>query len=180
MFCVLTNQTTLKIHDEELKEVHEPIPEYLCEEKLIPSETYVLIAYYKSKEQLEWILNSKNRKYNFRTGIKRGRFPITENEVRAKYIVLHGPNETTTSKIYELDNEGILIYSKQNLIDKNYPTTPSSDLYLMYGIKEDVSTKFNQIRFNLTQLINFRNFRYSPIPITITLTELLDKKVIVK
>ena len=171
---------TYKIHDEELKEVREPIPENIYGEKIIPDETYVLIGYYKNKKHLEWILSSKNRKYNFRTGIKKGSYPITKNEVRAKYLVLHGPNETTTSKIYELDNNGILIYSKQNLIDKNYPTTPKRDLYLMYGIKEDVSTKFNQIRFNLTQLNNFRNFRNSPTPITVSLTELLDEKVIVK
>jgi len=139
-----------------------------------------LVGYYKSKKQLEWVLNPKNNKYNFRTGIKKGSFPITENEVRAKYLVLHGPDETTTSKIYELDNNGILIYSKQNLIDKGYPSTPSSDLYLMYGIKEEVSLKFNQVKFNLTELDNFKNFRSSPIPITISLTELLDEKVIVK
>ena len=79
-----------------------------------------------------------------------------------------------------MDNTGILIYSKQNLIDKGYPSTPSSDLYLMYGIKEEVSLKFNQVKFNLTKLDNFKNFRSSPIPITISLTELLDEKVIVK
>ncbi len=160
--------------------IKEPIPEYIDGEKLIPDETYVLVGYYKSKEQLEWVLDSKNRKYNFRTGIKKGSYPITENEVKAKYLVLHGPNETTTSKIYELDNNGVLIYSKQNLIDKGYPSTPSSDLYLMYGIKEEVSLKFNQVKFNLTELDNFKNFRSSPIPITISLTELLDEKVIVK
>jgi hypothetical protein len=172
---------TYNIHQNDTPNIiKEPIPEYINGVKLIPDETYILVGYYKSKKQLEWVLSSKNRKYNFRTGIKKGSYPITENEVRAKYLVLHGPNETTTSKIYELDNNGILIYSKQNLIDKDYPTMPSCDLYLMYGIKENVSEKFNQVKFDLTQLNNFKNFRRSPKPITITLTELMDKKVIVK
>ena len=161
-----------------------PVPEYLNGKKLIPGdcsglnfssdETHVLVGYYKSKKQLEWVLSSKNRKYNFRTGIKNGSYLITKNEVRAKYLVLHGPNETTTSKIFELDDNGILIYSKQNLIDKGYPSKPSSDLYLMYGIKEEVSLKFNQVKFNLTKLDNFKNFRSSPKPITVTLTELME------
>ncbi len=64
-------QTAIKIYDihKELKEdsdiLKESLPEYINNSILIPNETFVLIGYYKSKEQLDWII--KNNLYNFRT-----------------------------------------------------------------------------------------------------------------
>lgn len=64
----------------------ERMPEYFDteqNEKLIPDETYVIVGFYKSKEQLEWIL--KNNMYNFRTGTDIGSLPLSCENINAKY-----------------------------------------------------------------------------------------------
>lgn len=174
--------TAVKIYDihkdkkDDFNVLNEPMPEYLDKakkEKLIPDETFVLVGYYKSKEHLDWILN--NNFYNFRTGLDKGSLPIGPKEVSSKYLVLHGPSETKTNKIYKLKNVGPKIFSRQNLIDKKYPTTPSEDLYLIFEIESDVSMEFNNVLFDLKKLPNYASFRNSPKPITVSLTELLKK-----
>ncbi|WP_165732855.1 DUF2357 domain-containing protein [Polaribacter sp. 20A6] len=157
--------------------ISEPIPEYLDSEKqkkLIPDETYVLVGYYKSKEQLDWILNNK---YNFRTGFGKGSLPIGLKEVKAQYLLLHGPNEIITSRIFKLDEKGIFIYSAKDLIEKEYPTKPSGEAYLMFGIEENVSAQFKYAKFDLKKLKNFSNFRNSPKPITVSLPDLMNTKL---
>jgi len=174
--------TAVKIYDihkdkkDDFNVLNEPMPEYLDEakkEKLIPNETFVLVGFYKSKEHLDWILN--NNFYNFRTGLDKGSLPIGPKEVSSKYLVLHGPSETKTNKIYKLKNVGPKIFSRQNLIDKKYPTPPSEDLYLIFEIESDVSMEFNNVLFDLKKLPNYASFRNSPKPITVSLTELLKK-----
>lgn len=149
----------------------EPMPEYVSGKKLIPDETVVLVGYYKSKGQLDWIL--KNNLYNFRTGVDKDLLPLGLKEVSAEYIVLHGPGETKTNKIYKLKVTGPKIFSKQNLIDKKYPTIPKGDLYLMYEIENDVSNDFNNTKFDLNQLDSYSGFWNSAKPISVSLTELM-------
>lgn len=48
---------------------------------------YVLVAYYKNEQHLEWIISSGL--YNFRMGSVRGAFAIGKEEAGAKYILLH-------------------------------------------------------------------------------------------
>lgn len=90
---------------------------------------------------------------------------------------LHGNNNSKADKIYELKAIGPKIYSKQNLIDKQYPTEPNADVYIIFEIKKDVSEQFANATFDLTGLENFKNFRRSPIPITVTLSDLLKTVV---
>lgn len=166
----LEDNTTLNI-------LSDLIPEYLDsakKEKLIPDETFVLVGYYKSKDHLDWIL--KNNLYNFRTGVDKGSLPLGPKEVSAEYIVLHGPSEVKTNKIYKLKGTGPKIFSKQNLIDKKYPTAPKGELYLMYEIENAVSNDFNNIAFDLNELENYVKFWNSAKPITVTLTELMNVK----
>ena len=133
-----------------------------------------MIGYYKSKEQLDWILKNK---YNFRTGFGKGSLPIGLKEVKAQYLLLHGPNETITSRIFKLDEKGIFIYSAKDLIKKEYPTKPKGEAYLMFGIEEDASVKFKKAKFDLKKLKNFSNFRNSPKPITVSLPDLMKTKL---
>lgn len=150
----------------------EPMPEYLNGKKLIPDDSYVLVGYYKSHEQLKWIL--KSFKYNFRTGTDRGSLPLGAKEVGASFLVLHGPSETATDKIYKLKEIGPRIYSKQDLINKKYPTLPKGDLYIIYEIEKDISAEFNNQKWDLKKLSNYSGFRASPKPITVSLVELME------
>ncbi|MBK7690955.1 MAG: DUF2357 domain-containing protein [Bacteroidetes bacterium] len=63
--------------------LNEPMPEYINGRKLIPDETFALIGFYKSQEQLDWIIKSK-KKYNFRTGTDKGSLLLNYNNTDTK------------------------------------------------------------------------------------------------
>jgi predicted component of viral defense system (DUF524 family) len=151
----------------------ESFPEYLNENRLIPNETSVLIGFYKSKEQLDWIL--KNNKYNFRTGTDKGSLMLNEITVNAKYLILHGNNELATNKIFQLSNSGIKIYSKSDMMKKHYPN-PTGEIYLIYEIEKEVSNDFNNITFDLRKIEGFESFRNSSKPQITSLTKILKSK----
>lgn len=176
--------TAVKIYDihkdkkDDSNILNEPMPEYLDsakKEKLIPDETFVLVGYYKTKQQLEWIIDKKI--YNFRTGLGKGSLSLGVKEVSAKFLMLHGPSETKTNKIYKLKSSGPKVFSRQDLIDKNYPTKPTGDMYLIFEIEKDVSDEFKNSKFDLNQLDNFSSFWKSPIPISVKLNDLMKTKV---
>ena len=151
--------------------LHESIPEYFNDKKLIPDETYVLLGFYKSKEHLKWILS--NGWYNFRTGLGMGSKNLNEQDVNAKYLVLHGHNELVASKIYSLSADGIKIFSKEDLIKLKYPTEPKGKAYLMFKIEDVVSNLFNNLKWDLRNIDGFESYRKSAKPYTITLKELM-------
>lgn len=151
--------------------LNEPMPEMIGGVKLIPDETFVLVGYYKTPQQLRWILEKE--KYNFRTGLGKGSLALGQKELGAKFLVLHGPSETKTKKIYHLKENGPKIYSKQDLIDDEYTTPPTGEAYIMFEIEKEISKEFANITFDLTKLSNFKNFWNSPKPITVSLTELM-------
>jgi hypothetical protein len=94
----------------------------------------------------------------------------------ATFLVLHGPKETVTNKIYKLKEVGPKIYSKQNLINKKYPTDPTGELYIMYEIEMDMSLEFENQKWDLKKLENYSSFWNSANPITVSLKELLNAK----
>jgi predicted component of viral defense system (DUF524 family) len=151
--------------------LNEPMPEYVGEKQLIPDEIYVLVGFYKSNAHLDWIL--KTNLYNFRTGTDQGSLTLGQKEVSAEFLVLHGPNETRTNRIFKIKSVGPKLFSKQNLIDKLYPTIPTGELYLVYDIEKDVSNEFSQARFDLTKVNKYSGFSNSAKPISITMTELM-------
>ncbi len=155
--------------------LHESLPEYVSGKKLIPSDTFVIVGFYKSKDQLEWIL--KNNLYNFRTGTDKGSLPLSNENVNAKYLILHGPAELQTNKIYQLKTLGPKILSQNDLIKKGYPN-PSGELYLVYEIEKDVSADFQNISIDIRNLTKFENHRNSAKPFSATLTEILKAKIV--
>ena len=57
--------TAIKVYDIHQKNkldsdtLNEPMPEYISSKKLIPSETFVLVGYYKDNTHLSWIEEKK-------------------------------------------------------------------------------------------------------------------------
>jgi len=153
--------------------LHERIPEYVDTDKIFADETYVLVGFYKSKEQLKWIL--KNNLYNLRTGTDRGSLSLSEMNVSAKYLLLHGKNELETSKIFKLKPKGAKFFSQNDLIKKNYPE-PKGELYIVYEIEKDASEDFENIKIDLRKLSQFETNRNSAIPFSVTLSEILKSK----
>lgn len=155
--------------------LHESIPEYINSDRLNPNETFVIVGFYKSKEQLDWIL--KNNLYNFRTGTDKGSLSLSNENVNAKYLILHGSGELNTNKIYQLKASGPKIYSQTDLIRKEYPQ-PKGELYLVYEIEKEVSEDFQNVSIDIRKLAKFESHRSSAKPISVTLTEILKAKII--
>ncbi len=153
--------------------LHERIPEYSDVDKIFADETPVLIGFYKSEQQLQWIL--KNKLYNLRTGTNRGSLPLSEMNMNAKYLILHGKSELVTDKIFKLKTTGTTIFSQKDLIKKNYPD-PKHELYIVFRIEKDVSEDFENIRIDLRKLPRFALNRNSTKPFSTTLKQVLQAK----
>lgn len=153
--------------------LHEFIPEYINSEKLNPNETFVIVGFYKSKEQLEWIL--KNNLYNFRTGTDKGSLPLSNENINAKYLILHGSDGLITNKIFQLKTSGLKILTQDNLLKKGYPN-PSGELYLVYEIENDASKDFHDFSIDIRKLSKFESHRNSAKPFSVTLTDILKAK----
>jgi hypothetical protein len=126
--------TAIKVYDIHQKSkldsdtLNEPLPEYLSNKKLIPSETFVLVGYYKDDIHLNWI--KENGFYNVRYGEK---YDLTTNEIGAQYLLLYTKDQTETTKFFKLKTDGTKVYTKLELVnDLKYKTTPSEEMYLVY------------------------------------------------
>jgi len=122
---------------------------------------------------LDWIL--KNNLYNFRTGTDKGSLPLSNENVNAKYLILHGKDELITDRIFKLKVTGARILSQNDLIRKDYPN-PTGELYLVYEIEKEVSNEFQNISIDIRKLAKFENHRNSAKPFSTTLTEVLKAK----
>lgn len=155
--------------------VTEPLPETLGANRgLIPDETFVIIGFYKSAEQLSWI--RKNKLYNFRTGTDSGSLPLGAKQANAKYLLLHGPGETISTRLCKLRDAGPRIFSKEDLIKKNYPK-PKGILYLVYRIDLKVEPEFENQRWDITKLTGYKPNRASSVPFVVSLSELTKSLV---
>lgn len=167
---------TYQTFNEELQLVQERLPEpYKTKRDLIPDNTFVLVGYYKNQEHLNWIL--KNSLYNTRTETKRGSLRLNKETTSAKYLLLHGENETLTGKIYKLDPEGPRVLSKEKLISRNYPGIPSQPYYIVYKIINELEEEFENIKWDISTLKNYQDKRNSSLPFSASLTELMQIKV---
>ncbi len=123
-----------QIHSAVAKPIQEPIPEYL-----IPHETHVIIAYYKSVEHLNWI--QKRMKYNGRIGNVRGAMDLTPEFIGAQYILLHNENNAEHI-IYKIDQtptkKPSVISSQDSIFTENQPLYPNSTnpFYLVFNLLE--------------------------------------------
>ena len=152
-------------------ELREPLPETFGKNRnLIPDDTFVLIGFYKSEEQLNWIL--KNKLYNFRTGTDSGSLPLGVRQINSRFLLLHGPGKKVTNLLYNLKDSGPRIFSRQELERKNYPS-PNGDLYLVYHFDEEIDEVFQNQKWDISKLANYKSGRSSGIPFITTLTELM-------
>jgi predicted component of viral defense system (DUF524 family) len=153
-------------------ELKEPIPEYINGEKLIPDETYVLVGFYNSPEQYNWINKGK---YNFRLGSGNGSLVLDKETVSASYLLLHTHGDKSSGDIWKITSKGPKVYSKENLIRKGYPG-PTQDYYLVIDIEQVDKTEFNNCVWEFKSLKNYNYGHESAKPFTATLTELINTK----
>lgn len=156
---------------------HEPIildaslPEFgRNQERLVPTNTTVLVGYFKSSEHLDW--SKQNGVYNFRTGSGRGALQLTPEVVGAHYLLLYS-KEMVTSELLEIVGAP-QFWSKQQLIDHGYPGKPSQEGYLVVSIRTHENEWFNGLSWNITQFEAAKTAIYSRYPFQVTLAELMS------
>lgn len=165
---------TYETYNSEQQTVKEIIPEnYGANRALLPAETTILVGYFKSPVQLEWIESKKL--YNARTGDTRGSLRLSPKETGAKYLLLHGPDGTKTDKLYKLGEKGPRIFSRVDMEKKGYQN-PSSDFYLVYDIQGSAEAEFNSYRWDVTKLAAYTSGRGSALPFAVTMVELMEVK----
>jgi predicted component of viral defense system (DUF524 family) len=146
--------------------VNEPLPDYI-----IPDETNVIIAYYKSKEHLKWILTKM--KYNGRIGATRGAMELTPEFIGAKYILLHNKNELEylIYKIDQSDGKKPSIMSSADKIFNDYPN-PSKPFYLVFNLI-DKEKEFLNNKYQFKKLIGYSENK-DAFPFTSKMSDLIN------
>lgn len=144
-----------KTYNKKSDPLEEPLPETIGENRsLIPDETFVLVGYYR-KEKLEWIL--QNKLYNIRID-DLDSLNISTEMAGARYLLLHGSKDETTSKLFKLKGSGPKMLSKEELLSKGYPS-PSRDFYFVYEIVGEAEKEFRGYSWDVRKLPGYKKGR---------------------
>ena len=150
--------------------LNEPLPEYVNSKKLIPSETFVLVGYYKGESHLNWI--KQKGVYNVRYN---DRYNLQSNDIAAQYLLLYSKDQSETTLFFKLKKNEAKIYTKSELKDiLNYPTNPSQDTYLVYSLDKEIEKEFDELKIDLTKITVERQTKR---PQSIDLITLLKAKI---
>lgn len=148
----------------------EPMPEYIDDRKLIPTEVFVLVGYYKDESHLSWI-KEKNL-YNVRYGDK---YALSPDEIGTNYLLLYSKDQTESNKFYKINKNGPKLYTKSELKkDLKYKTTPSQDLYLIYQLEKEIEKEFKDLNIDLSKLDGLGENKR---PVAISIEKLLRSKI---
>lgn len=158
--------------------VKEPLPEpYNTNRDLIPDDTFVLVGYYNSREQYDWI--QRTRLYNFRMGSGTGSLILDKETVSSKYLLLHTSGDLDSSDLWKIVSKGPRVYSKEDMERKGYPKPKKEmqDNYLIIQIEPVTDYEFKNVSWNFKNLENYSTGRASAFPFTTSLTELMKNKI---
>lgn len=155
--------------------VKEPLPEPINTNRdLIPDDTYVLVGYYNSQEQYNWI--QRTGLYNFRMGSGAGSLVLDKETVSSKYLLLHTSGYTDSGDLWKIVSRGPKVFSKSDLIRKGYPN-PSQDNYLVIEIEPVTDFEFQHVFWDFRKLSNYSSGRKSGFPFITSLSELMKNKI---
>jgi hypothetical protein len=158
-------------------EVKERLPEpYNANRDLIPDDTFILVGFYNSAEQYNWI--TANKMYNFRMGSGRGSLILDRETVSSKYLLLHTTGDSVTGDLWKIVSSGPRVYSKSDMIRMGYPRAEDEmqDNYLLIQLEEVSDPEFKNVKWEFRKLINYSTGRASAFPFTASLTELMKNK----
>ncbi len=162
--------------DERYK-VNESIPEFNSEgaRSIPPSDTTVLVGFYKNEKQYKWI---KDRGlYNIRLDTK-GLKTFGVKEAGAKYLLLRTSSKFEVGDIWKVVGKDPEIMSKHDLLVKGYPFEPSCANYLVYKIKKVQEGDFNNAIWDVKKLSGYTSDRANAArPFAVTLTELSQASI---
>ncbi|MFZ4539471.1 DUF2357 domain-containing protein [Propionivibrio sp.] len=134
-----------------------------------PSETHVLIGWYKDAAHLKWVQAKKL--YNFRMDTKAGSLRLKPEVSGAHYLLLHSYRGKTSSGLFVVSKEGPRVLSKEALMKEGYPGTPSQPFYLVYNVVP--APGFEGFEWDYSKLPERLQNRQSAEPQTVTLDALM-------
>ena len=115
-------------------------------------EDYVLIGYYRTEEQLKWILDKKH--YNVRSGKDRGSLSLSSSVCAARYLLLYGKDGIYK---FTLKPDSVRVWDKQDMINDGYKN-PHHDFYLVFFIEEQVTEgDFAKMEFDKVKIAIMMN-----------------------
>jgi predicted component of viral defense system (DUF524 family) len=158
--------------------VNELLPEPYNENRnLIPDDTFVLVGFYNTPEQYDWI--KKNKLYNFRMNSRRGSIILDKETVSSKYLLLHTHGDKDSGDLWKIVSPGPRVYSKHKMEKLAYPK-PKDKIndYLVIQIEKVNNIEFQNMRWNFRNLKNYKSHRVSAYPFTASLSELMRNRVI--
>ncbi|MEX2607926.1 MAG: DUF2357 domain-containing protein [Kiritimatiellia bacterium] len=160
-------------------QVREALPETagdIGERGTPAAETPVLVGYCKSEDHIEWI--QKHALYNFRTGSGPGSLSLGPGVSDARYLLLHGPGELETSRLYRVKGEGPKVYARETLEELDYPTRPGQPYYIVYRLEElETDNPLKKYLWDIRKLKGWSANRGSGYPFATTLAELMGVEV---
>lgn len=164
---------------EKNNEVNEALPEAYGENRnLIPDDTFVLIGFYNTQKQYEWITKGQ---FNFRMGSGNGSLILDKETVSAKYLLLHTHGNQSSGDLWIITSKGPKVYSRRNLEKKGYPKAKEQKEYeknyLVIDIKKVDNKEFHGLSWDFRKLKNYSKGNASARPFTATLSELMKEKV---
>ena len=160
--------------------IMENMPEPVHENRdFLPDETNVIVAYYKSQEHLDWIL--QNHMYNMRAGDDKGSMPLDNKLINARYILLHNGQES--QHLIKIVKSGPKVYTRSQLIQKGYPRYKIVGTNLVDVEKERIDANKIYLVFELfktnsaeKELLKYRWSNLgSTLPYTTSLVSLISK-----
>ena len=134
-----------------------------------PTETFVLVGWYKGDDHLQWILDKGL--YNCRMESARGSLELSPEMAAAKYLLLHFEKGKTVSGLFRMTTKGPRVYSRETLIAMGYPGPPSQPFYLVYSIEP--ANEFEGIDWDFSKLDMLLKGRKSAFPQPIPLDAVL-------
>ncbi|MCQ2191419.1 MAG: restriction endonuclease-like protein [Paludibacteraceae bacterium] len=145
--------------------IKESVPQkglqYQPNEGIANLDALVMVGYASSVACMKWIMNMDKGWYNIPTD------KMADKRILESSFILMIANDTKeASPIYRIVKSRVAVWTKQDLIDNGYPSTPSKDAYFMIGIEkldkryEDISKlSFNVSKLNLQSGFAFKSVK---------------------
>lgn len=130
-----------------------------------PSETMVLVGYYKSSEHLDWILNTGQ--YNTRLNTENVALDLIPALTGARYLLLYNDDEMVTNKLLQIVSAGPRVISKAELQTRQYPTVPSREYYLLFDVSEVADPELKNHLWDVSKLLTAENVRGLPFIVSL-------------
>ncbi|MDF3131078.1 hypothetical protein P0Y35_17840 [Kiritimatiellaeota bacterium B1221] len=96
----------------------------------------------------------------------------------AQYVLLHGPGELVTGRLFQVVGAGPKVYAKEALVDKEYPSEPSQPYYIVYALEYlETGNPLKDYMWDVRMLSGWMEHRGSGYPFATTLFELMETRV---